>query len=181
MSISIKTIGIIGTGQMGTGIATTFLQYSYKVFLYDAHLDAIHRCHEKIKKYFEKHNASNLSLKEIEGNITPVHALSELRPCDIIIEAAPEDFSLKSSLLKDINIHLNKETLLVTNTSSLSLTQLASFVQYPENFMGLHFMNPVPVIHLVELIKNPSTSPATEQAVTALISSIEKTAVHSLD
>lgn len=180
MTFSIKTVGIVGTGQMGTGIAQVFLKHSYTVFLYDRDANALEKAHQKIKKFFEK-NPTSLASETIAKNIQSIQNLSELQQCDIVIEATTENFDIKTQLLKEIELYLKPEAVLLTNTSSLSLNQLAICLKVSERFMGMHFMNPVPVISLVELIKADKTSAKTVQIVAELVQKIGKTAVYSTD
>ncbi len=175
----IKTIGIIGAGQMGCGIAHVSAAAGYKVHIFDISQDRIDAglatingnmarqvSHEKMTED-ERHRALSL----ISGSTD----LNDLAPADLVIEAATEDESVKRKIYAQICPLLKPEAILATNTSSLSITRLASATDRPERFMGIHFMNPVPVMNLVELVRGIATDEPTFTAAKNFVNTLEKT------
>ena len=175
----IKTIGIIGAGQMGCGIAHVSAAAGYKVHIFDVSQDRIDAglatingnmarqvSHEKMT---EDERTRALSL--ISGSID----LNDLAPADLVIEAATEEEAVKRKIYAQICPLLKPEAILATNTSSLSITRLASATDRPERFMGIHFMNPVPVMNLVELVRGIATDEPTFTAARNFVNTLEKT------
>ena len=175
----IKTIGIIGAGQMGCGIAHVSAAAGYKVHIFDVSQDRIDAglatingnmarqvSHEKMT---EDERTRSLSL--ISGSTDA----NDLAPADLVIEAATEDESVKRKIYAQICPVLKPEAILATNTSSLSITRLASATDRPERFMGIHFMNPVPVMNLVELVRGIATDEPTFTAARNFVNTLEKT------
>lgn len=180
-----KSIGVIGAGQMGNGIAHVCALAGYDVVLNDISSDALRAALGRI----EKNTARQVS----KGAITEDQrdaALSRLRTCgdlgelgglDLIIEAATEREEVKNQIFAGLAPSLSDHTVLTTNTSSLSITRLAAKTDRPERFMGFHFMNPVPVMQLVELIRGIATSEDTYQSLLAVVDRLGKTAASAED
>lgn len=152
----IENIGIIGAGQMGSGIAHVCLLAGYRVLLSDISKDALRQGTESIDRSMERQVARNkLTLKEKEEALARLETVGEegFKKCDLVIEAVTENEEIKKDIFKKLCPHLSARCLLATNTSSISVTALARSTDRPEKFMGMHFMNPVPVMQLVELIR----------------------------
>jgi len=182
---AIKSVGIIGAGQMGNGIAHVVALAGYDVAISDVRKDAL----EKARSVIERNMARQVSrgiitdsemqtaLKRIHG-VTDVAALGE---ADIVIEAATEDEAVKRKIFIDLCPALKKSAILATNTSSISITRLASVTDRPERFIGIHFMNPVPMMQLVELIRGIATEDETFGLARTFIESLGKTIAVSED
>ena len=157
----IKKVGVIGAGQMGTGIAHVIALGGYSVALSDLKKQTVENAISTIE-----HNMSRQAAKGHikEGDIKPalkriVYApgMEAFEDCDLVIEAATEDEAIKRKIFAELSPHLNERALVATNTSSISITRLASTTDRPEHFIGMHFMNPVPLMELVELIRGIAT------------------------
>lgn len=177
--MDIKSVSVIGAGQMGNGIAQVFAGADFEVRLYDISKDALDKGIATVTKNLDRAIARS-TITEADktrtlGNITPVTTLAECGTVDLVIEAATERESIKQAIFEDILPHIGKDTILTSNTSSISITRLASRTDRPERFMGLHFMNPVPIMQLVELIRGIATDDATYNAVNAVVEKIGKT------
>ena len=176
----IRTIGVIGAGQMGGGIAHVLSLAGYDVLLTDIGQDALDKAMGLIERNMDRQIARE-KIGEAEkagalGRIRTTLQLSELGPTDLVIEAATERESVKTAIFEDLVPHLKPHTILTSNTSSISITRLASRTDRPEKFMGFHFMNPVPVMQLVELIRGIATDDETYQACLGVVERIGKTA-----
>ncbi len=163
--MSISRVGIVGAGQMGNGIAHVFALAGYDVLLNDISAEALTRGLETIRRNLAR-QASRGKITEERMNtalnhISTTEKLADLGHCDLIIEAATERETIKQAIFEDLLPHLKPETILASNTSSISITRLASRTDRPEKFMGVHFMNPVPVMELVELIRGIATDEQT--------------------
>ncbi|WGI22376.1 3-hydroxybutyryl-CoA dehydrogenase [Amylibacter sp. IMCC11727] len=177
--MDIKSVSVIGAGQMGNGIAQVFAGADFEVRLYDISKDALDKGIATVIKNLDRAIARS-TITEADktrtlGNITPVTTLAECGTVDLVIEAATERETIKQAIFEDILPHIGKDTILTSNTSSISITRLASRTDRPERFMGLHFMNPVPIMQLVELIRGIATDDATYNAVNAVVEKIGKT------
>jgi len=158
-----KTITVIGSGTMGNGIAHTFAQYGYKVNLVDVNNTALQNGMDTIKKNIDRQLAKGLIDEEQKTN-----TLNNIKTCtdinlavkdvDLVIEAATENIDLKLKIFKQLDEICQPQTILATNTSSISITKIASVTQRPDKVIGMHFMNPVPVMKLVEVIRGYATS-----------------------
>ena len=171
-----KTIAIIGSGTMGNGIAHTFAQFGYDVTLIDISEKAIEKGIATIEKNLERQvSKGNLNIEEKENTlrrITTSTSLEEgVKNAFLVIEAATENINLKLSIFKQLDQFAPKNAILASNTSSISITAIGAVTERPENVIGMHFMNPVPVMKLVEIIRGYSTS----NEVTATIIDISKT------
>ena len=181
----IKTIGVIGAGQMGGGIAQLAAQHGYRTLVTDVSVEIAARAKDKIGTILEKQVAkgklSAALREETLGRLEPVAGLSRLSEVDFVIEAATENVDLKLQILREADRHARKEAILATNTSSISITRLAGAVSRPSQVIGMHFMNPVPVMKLVEIIRAVQTSADTYRATRELASLFGKTVVTSED
>ena len=183
--MAIQTVGVIGAGQMGNGIAHVLSQSGYSVLLNDVNQDALDRAVERVRKNMDRQlRSGKISEDEINsamGRIKPTLDLTELGTSDLIIEAATDDESVKQKIFDSVLPHLKPETILTSNTSSISITRLASRTDRPEKFMGFHFMNPVPVMQLVELIRGIATDQDTYNSCLEVVNSLGKTAASAED
>ena len=183
--MAIQTVGVIGAGQMGNGIAHVLSQSGYSVLLNDVSQDALDRAVERVRKNMDRQlRSEKISEDEINsamGRIKTTLDLTELGTSDLIIEAATEDESVKERIFDSVLPHLKPETILTSNTSSISITRLASRTDRPEKFMGFHFMNPVPVMQLVELIRGIATDQDTYNSCLEVVNSLGKTAASAED
>jgi 3-hydroxybutyryl-CoA dehydrogenase len=174
-----KNIGVIGAGQMGCGIAHVSALAGYNVQMYDLSKDRIEGALATINGNLAR-QVSNGKLSDDERNaalsrITGSADVNDLAPMDMVIEAATEDESVKRKIYAAVCPVLKPEALLATNTSSLSITRLAAATDRPERFMGIHFMNPVPVMKLVELVRGIATDEPTFRAAKEYVTALDKT------
>ena len=181
----IQLVGIVGAGQMGSGIAQVCAQSGYEVKIYDRSADAVAAALAKIGKgldrLVEKGVLSLDAAQSAVGRIKAADSAQNLGDCDLVIEAATEDESIKKAIFAEIIPHLKPEALLASNTSSISITRLATSTDRPARFIGLHFMNPVPVMKLVEIIRGIATDAPTYEAAVAFATSLGKTTANSED
>ncbi|MDP2260583.1 MAG: 3-hydroxybutyryl-CoA dehydrogenase [Caulobacter sp.] len=181
----IKTVGVIGAGQMGSGIAHVCALAGYDVFLHDLSQERIDAGVATIEHNLARQVGRGLiddaAMKTTLGRIRPAADLALIGQTDLAIEAATENEEIKKTIFRSLQPHLKAGTLLASNTSSISITRLASTTDRPERFIGLHFMNPVPLMKLVEVIRGIATDGATyEQAVT-FARSLGKTTTNAED
>ena len=181
----IKTIGVIGAGQMGAGIAQVSASAGYAVLLSDISLETAKAAIAKIGSATEKAVASekmNADERDtILANIKPSGSISDLTECDLVIEAASEVENVKTAIFAELCPILKPEALLASNTSSISITRLAASTDRPEQFMGIHFMNPVPRMKLVELVRGIATDETTFDAAKTYAKKLGKTITTSED
>ncbi len=179
------TVGIIGSGQMGQGIAEVFLLHGYNIFIYDTNNqnlnNADHALRGRLNRSHEKGIIDTNQKACLLNNITPCSNLAQFASCNLIIEAIIEDFDTKISLLKKLGAYQNDSCILATNTSSFSITSLAKHTKNPEHFLGIHFFNPVHRMPLVEIIPHKATHPNVTTTLTQLITSIGKTPITCQD
>jgi 3-hydroxybutyryl-CoA dehydrogenase len=167
----IKTVGVIGAGQMGAGIAHVCALNGYDVLLNDVSPDQIDKGLDAVRKGLERQVAkgqvSQAEMDAVMGRVKAAKDYPALGDADIVIEAATENEEIKKEIFRGVCPHLKSDTLLASNTSSISITRLASVTDRPDRFIGLHFMRPVQVMKLVEIIRGIATGPKTyERAVT---------------
>ncbi|HET7412504.1 MAG TPA: 3-hydroxybutyryl-CoA dehydrogenase [Pararhizobium sp.] len=179
MGNSIRTVGVVGAGQMGCGIAHVCAAAGYKVSLYDISAERIQEGLATIGGNLARQVSSG-KMTEAErraalANISPAEEIDEVGAMDLVVEAATEDETVKRKIFNQLCPVLNPEALLATNTSSLSITRLASATDRPERFIGIHFMNPVPVMKLVELVRGIATDDATFNVAKDFVASLDKT------
>ena len=183
--MDIKSVSVIGAGQMGSGIAQVIAGKGFEVRLYDISRNALDKSLTNIDKNLNRAIGRSILSEEDKKctlkNITAVTSLADCGSVDLVIEAATERESIKQAIFEDILPHIGPNTILTSNTSSISITRLASRTDRPEKFMGLHFMNPVPIMQLVELIRGIATEEATYKAVEILVGKIGKTTSTSED
>ncbi|RMA40821.1 3-hydroxybutyryl-CoA dehydrogenase [Rhodophyticola porphyridii] len=183
--MDIQKIGIVGAGQMGNGIAHVCALAGYDVVLNDISQDMLDKALALIDRNLERQvsrgKISDEEKQSAMARISTTLVLTELGPSDLIIEAATERETVKQAIFEDLLPHLKPETILTSNTSSISITRLASRTDRPEKFMGFHFMNPVPVMQLVELIRGIATDEATFAACKAVVDKLGKTAATAED
>lgn len=183
--MKIQTIGVIGAGQMGNGIAHVLALAGYEVLLTDISEDALQAAVTLIDRNLdrqvsrEKITAAEKAQAMARINTTP--KLIELGTSDLVIEAATERETVKQAIFEDLLPHLKPDTILTSNTSSISITRLASRTDRPEKFMGFHFMNPVPIMQLVELIRGIATDEPTYIACKSVVDKIGKTSASAED
>jgi 3-hydroxybutyryl-CoA dehydrogenase len=176
------SIGIVGAGQMGSGIAAACALYNFRVKLIDTSLEVLGQAERTIStqlQYF-KDKVSN-SIDAISELISYHTDLTALQDVNILIEAIPEIIDLKQNLYKNLNTIVRPDTLIATNTSSFPITELASSIVSPERFIGIHFMNPVLRMNLVELIPSKYTNNITIQKAKEFIDILQKTTIISAD
>ncbi len=183
--MEIAKIGVIGAGQMGNGIAHVMALAGYEVLMTDISQDALDAALTLIEANLSR-QASRGKIGEDEvaaamGRITTTLKLPDLGATDLVIEAATERETVKQAIFEDLQPHLQPHTILTSNTSSISITRLASRTDRPEMFMGFHFMNPVPVMQLVELIRGIATNDETFQACHKVVDRLGKTAASAED
>ena len=183
--MTVQSVGVIGAGQMGNGIAHVFAVAGYDVLLTDISQDALNKAIALIDRNLERQVARDKITAEVKatamGHIRTTLKLSDLGQCDLVIEAATERETVKQAIFEDLVPHLKPETILTSNTSSISITRLASRTDRPEKFMGFHFMNPVPVMQLVELIRGIATDEATYSELHAVVEKLGKTSATAED
>ena len=183
--MQIKNIGVIGAGQMGNGIAHVLSLGGYKVILNDIGKDILEKASDTIKKNLERQvNSGKISSEESHlalQNIKYSVSIEEFNNVDLVIEAATEDEPTKQKILSSLLPHIQDHTILTSNTSSISITRLASCTDRPEKFMGFHFMNPVPIMQLVELIKGIATNQGTYESCLQVVEKLGKTAASAED
>ena len=183
--MAIETIGVVGAGQMGNGIAHVMALAGYRVLLNDINQGALDAGLETIRNNLDRQvsrgkisaEARDAALGRISGTLT----IADLGATDLVIEAATEDEKVKEKIFESLLPHLKPDTILTSNTSSISITRLASRTDRPEKFMGFHFMNPVPVMQLVELIRGIATDQETYQTLVEVVERIGKTSATSED
>jgi 3-hydroxybutyryl-CoA dehydrogenase len=183
--MTIERIGVIGAGQMGNGIAHVLALAGYDVLLDDVNKEQLGKALERITKNMNRQAARGF-IKEgdIEGALKRIHtttALEDMKDRDLVIEAATEDEAVKKKIFQDLTPRIGDKTLLATNTSSISVTRLATATDRPERFIGIHFMNPVPVMQLVEVIRGIATDDTTFQAALEIVKRTGKTAAYAED
>ncbi len=182
--MDIKKIGVVGAGTMGTGIAQVAAVAGFDVVLNDVGDEFLEKSLKIIDKSLSKlieKGKIEADKEEILGRIKTTTVLEELRDVDFVVEAVFEDFNLKKNILQELDKILDPGVILTTNTSSISITRLAAATKRASNFMGMHFMNPVPLMKLVELIKGIATSEETFEKVRALTEAMEKVPVEAND
>jgi len=183
--MDIKKIGIIGAGQMGNGIAHVTALAGYDVVLNDINqqsLDAaVSAIHKNMARQASRGKISETDVTEALARITTTLTLADVGATDLVIEAATERETVKQAIFEDLQPHLLPHTILTSNTSSISITRLASRTDRPERFMGFHFMNPVPVMQLVELIRGIATDEETFASCRTVVERLDKTAASAED
>ncbi|HTX50288.1 MAG TPA: 3-hydroxybutyryl-CoA dehydrogenase [Caulobacteraceae bacterium] len=182
---NIKRVSVIGAGQMGSGIAHVCALAGYEVRLNDVARTKIDESLKIIDRNMSRQVArgivGEIDKREAFLRIVPTEDLAEAGDVDLVIEAATENEALKKDIFKALQPHLGAKTMLASNTSSISITRLASSTDRPEHFIGLHFMNPVPVMKLVELIRGIATDAETYEIAVGFAKSLGKTTANAED
>jgi 3-hydroxybutyryl-CoA dehydrogenase len=183
--VEIKTIGVIGAGQMGAGIAHVCALSGYDVLLNDVSCERIDAGLETVRRNLNRQVSKGMiafdQMQEALPLIQPTPAQEVLGQADLVIEAATENEEVKKSIFRALIPHLGPQTILASNTSSISITRLASVTDRPERFIGLHFMNPVPLMKLVEIIRGIATDAATFETASTFAKSLGKTTANAED
>ncbi len=183
--MEIRVVGVIGAGQMGNGIAHVMALAGYDVLLNDISEEALDAALQRIDKNLDRQvkgeKITAAQKAEALARIKTTMELTDLGKTDLVIEAATEREEIKQQIFDKLVPHLGPDTILTSNTSSISITRLASRTDRPEKFMGFHFMNPVPVMQLVELIRGIATDEATYKACLAVVERLGKTASSAED
>jgi 3-hydroxyacyl-CoA dehydrogenase len=183
--MSISKVGVVGAGQMGNGIAHVFALAGYDVLLNDISQDALDKAIITVTRNLDRQlSREKITQDERDAALARIATtlkLEELGQTDLVIEAATEREDVKNAIFERLLPHLKPETILTSNTSSISITRLASRTDRPEKFMGFHFMNPVPVMKLVELIRGIATDEETYQTLLGVVESLGKTAASAED
>jgi 3-hydroxybutyryl-CoA dehydrogenase len=183
--MEISRIGVVGAGQMGNGIAHVLSLAGYEVLLTDVSQEAIDTAVSRIAANMDRQVSRGRITAEARAEalarIRTTLKLTDLGKTDLVIEAATERETVKQAIFEDLVPHLQPHTILTSNTSSISITRLASRTDRPEKFMGFHFMNPVPVMQLVELIRGIATDEATYAACLSVVERLGKTAASAED
>ena len=184
--MAIKNITVIGAGTMGNGIAHVCAQHGYAVMLNDIKQEYVDRGLKNISSNLDRQIKKG-SLTEEEKSKTMAHISTSLlladavRMADLVIEAATEDKKIKLEIFKSIDVAAPPAAILASNTSSISITEIAAATKRPQQVIGMHFMNPVPVMKLIELIRGLATSNETYQAIKSVSEALEKTPVEVSD
>jgi 3-hydroxybutyryl-CoA dehydrogenase len=180
-----KIIAILGAGTMGNGIAHVCARAGFNVLLFDVDQKALYRGLDTIRtniaREVAKEKLTQQQADEARSRITLTTSLDDLAPAQLAIEAATERFEIKSAIFRDLDRILAADGILATNTSSISITKIAAVTKRPEQVIGMHFFNPVPVMKLVEVIRGLQTSQATFDTVFALSQQLGKTPVEVND
>ncbi len=183
--MEIRTVGVVGAGTMGNGIAHGFAKFGYEVLLCDVEQGFLDRGLGTIARNLDREVAkAKITAEERAAalrRITPVLERSRLAACDFLVEAATEKFEIKAELYRDLDNICRPEVILASNTSSISITRLAALTRRPQQVIGMHFFNPVPMMKLVEVIRGLATSQETYETVRELATRLEKTPVEVND
>jgi 3-hydroxybutyryl-CoA dehydrogenase len=179
MAAKLKKVGIIGAGQMGNGIAHVCALAGYEVALHDVTADRIKAglatINGNLARQASKKTITEEQRKTALANIKPAEALTDLADCDLVIESATEKEDVKRRIFAELSPLLKPGATIATNTSSISITRLAAATDRPEQFIGIHFMNPVPVMELVELVRGIATGDETFELAKSFVTKLGKT------
>ena len=183
--MNIKSVGVIGSGQMGAGIAHVIALKGYDVLMHDvspdrlkAGLDLIHK---NLARQVSRSIIDQPAMDKAMGHIKAAKDLAAIGQMDLAIEAATENEEVKKSIFRELTPLLKADTILASNTSSISITRLASVTDRPDRFIGLHFMNPVPIMKLVEIIRGIATNVETYKTAVDFAQSLGKTTANAED
>lgn len=182
---AMKKVGVVGCGLMGSGIAQIAAEAGYDVIVREVSDELLKKGLGKIegflKKGVERGKVTPDRMKEVLGRITGTTAVADLKDCDVVIEAVVENLDLKRELYKALDEACQPSTLFASNTSSLSITEMAAMTKRPGNFVGLHFFNPVPLMKLVEVVRGPLTTPEAFDRAYEFAKTLGKTPVKATD
>ena len=183
--MSIQNIGVIGAGQMGNGIAHVFAQAGFSVLMQDISdafaAKGVATIDKNLQRGVDKGKMTAEEKTAVLGRVRTTTKLEDLATCDIVIEAATEKWEVKKQIFETLDKVCKPGAILASNTSSISITKLAAVTKRPEAFIGMHFMNPVPVMQLIEVIRGLATGDATFDAVMELSKKLGKTPIHCND
>ncbi|MDB5434872.1 MAG: hbd [Phenylobacterium sp.] len=183
--VQIKSVGVIGAGQMGTGIAHVVALGGYDVLLHDVSAERLEAgmslIHHNLTRQVVRGIIDQAAMDAALARIKPVDELQAIGGTDLAIEAATENEETKKTIFKALGPHLSDKTLLASNTSSISITRLAAATDRPDRFIGLHFMNPAPLMKLVEIIRGIATGPETYETAVQFAQSLGKTTANAED
>jgi len=183
--MQIKQVGVIGSGTMGSGIVQLMLQNGLQTVMYDIKEAMLEKAESSIFKRLdrlgEKGRLTFEAVDNSKSNLTKTTELPDLKQCDLIIEAVPEKLELKQSIFQEVSEIIDEHTILATNTSSLSVTEIANSAANPNQFVGMHFFNPAPVMPLVEVVKGIKTDTALAEQMMDFAKQINKSPVLSED
>ncbi len=183
--MEVKKVAVIGAGTMGNGIAQVFAQRGYPVVMIDIKDSFVERgiaaIDKSLSRLVKKEAISEAAKAEVLGRVKGSTNLKDAASADLVIEAVLEDFAMKTKVFKELDGLLGKDAILSTNTSSISITALAAQTSRPDRFIGMHFMNPVPVMKLVEIIRGLATSDETTAAIIDLSKKLDKVPVEVND
>jgi 3-hydroxybutyryl-CoA dehydrogenase len=181
----IKKIGVIGAGTMGHGIALVAAKAGYEILLHDIKEEYVKKGIGSIEKFLdksiEKGKMTGEDKKHILGRIKGTTKLEDMKDVDLVIEAIVEEIKIKKEVFQKLDVLCKKETVFASNTSTIPITDLASATKRPEQFIGMHFMNPVPIMKLVEVIRGLRTSPEVATEIKHLAEKMEKTPIEVND
>ena len=185
MGSEIRSVGVVGGGQMGTGIAQVAAQSGFTVIIVDRSTANLERSQSTMKRSLAR-LVSKGTLTEAAGaeslaRVTCQTSLESLADCDLIIEAVPETFEIKAAVFTELSRIAKPAAILASNTSSISITRIAAETNRPAQVIGLHFMNPVPMMKLVEVIRGIATTDETTHAVKGFAAALDKTTIESSD
>jgi 3-hydroxybutyryl-CoA dehydrogenase len=185
-TLMMKNIAVIGSGTMGNGIAHTFAQHGYTVSLVDVSKEMLEKglatIESNLSRMVEKGKITDQDKKNTLSNIKSFDILSEgVKNADLVVEAASENWSIKSKIFQDLDKFCKPEAILASNTSSISITKIGAVTKRPQKVIGMHFMNPVPIMKLVEVITGYSTSKEVTAAIMELSRKLDKQPVEVND
>lgn len=176
-----KKIGVLGAGTMGSGIAQVIAQSGYEVILRDIKKEFVEKGLKGIEKNLDrsvkKERITENDKEETLENISTTTEVEDLKDVDLVIEAVNEDMDLKKKIFKELDEVINEDAILASNTSALSITEIANITERPSKIVGVHFFNPVPVMKLVELIRGIATSDETFETVKSFVEELGKSGV----
>lgn len=179
--MDVKKVGVVGAGTMGNGIAHVFAVSGYDVVLMDVEESFLERAiaviNKNLDRMIKKEKITEADKKTALSKIKKTVSIKDMADCDIVIEAATEDYAIKQKIFRDLDSICKEGAIIATNTSSISITQIAGGVKCPEKVIGMHFMNPVPMMKLVEVVRGVATSDETYNAVMELAATLGKTPV----
>ena len=183
--MEIRKVGIVGAGQMGNGIAHVFALSGYNVVLTDISREALDRAVATVQRNLDRQvSRGKISAEDVAATMARISTtvtLTDVAKTDLVIEAVTERETIKQAIFEDIVPHLGPDTILASNTSSISITRLASRTDRPHKFIGVHFMNPVPVMQLVELIRGIATDEDTYRTLLGVVERLGKTSASAED
>ncbi|MGB8321508.1 MAG: 3-hydroxyacyl-CoA dehydrogenase family protein [Candidatus Acidiferrum sp.] len=183
--MAIEKVGVVGCGLMGSGIAQVSAQAGFQTVVREVNGELVEKGLKEIEKNLarlvEKATLTEAAKTEVRGNLKGTTSLEELKDCDVIVEAIIEQLPVKRELFSTLDALCPARTIFASNTSSLTITEIAAATKRPERFVGLHFFNPVPVMKLVEVVRTIATDPAVYEEMVAFGAKLGKTPVRASD